>query len=323
MLSRVAETLYWMARYIERAENTARLLRVNAQLVLDTPKGVTPGWDALIGIVGVAEGFKECCKEPNERNVVRYLIGAIDNDGSILSALKTARENCRTVREILPRSAWEQINELYLYARDNVQQGANKKGRDHYLEQIIGGSQRINGLIGSVMYRDEAFHFLRIGRNLERADMTTRILDVRSTDLFDEEQIESLTLDALQWISVLKSMSGYQIYRRTVQPRVSRSPVLGFLLKDPHFPRSVMHCLYVVEESTGGLGNGEYVLQQLRKQVREVSKLDIDHLSQTALHEVIDDIQLGIMQVHEELARTYFLRQFDTSVTSQSQVRSA
>ena len=318
MLSRVAETLYWMARYIERAENTARLLRVNAQLVLDTPKGVTPGWDALIGIVGMEQAFDGCCKEPTERNVVRFLIGAIDNPGSILASLRAARENCRTVREILPRSAWEQVNELYLWAREHAQQGVNKRGRDEYLEEIIAGSQRINGLIGSVMYRDEAFHFLRIGRNLERADMTTRLIDVRSTDLFDEQQIESRTLDALQWISVLKSMSGYQIYRRTVQPRISRSPVLGFLLKDGHFPRSVMHCLLVVEESVGGLGRATGVLKKLRTVSRQVMKINTDSLSQHELHQIIDDMQLGIMQIHEELARGYFLCQHDSSMLSQA-----
>jgi len=315
MLSRVAETIYWLARYIERAENTARLLRVNAQLVLDTPRGVTPGWDALVGIVGMSSAFEECCQEPNERNVVKFLIGTIDNPGSILGSLQAARENARTVREILPRSAWEVINELHLYAKDNAQQGISKKGRDDYLEEIIGASQRLNGLFGSVMYRDEGFHFLRIGRNLERADMTTRILDVRSTDLFDEEQIESRTLDALQWISVLKSLSGYQIYRRTVQTRVSRSPVLGFLLKDMHFPRSVMHCLNVVEESVGGFGSGNLVMQKLRKVARGINRTNLDGLSQEDLHLELDDIQLGIMAVHDALANTYFLHQYDTSST--------
>jgi len=323
MLSRVAETIYWLARYIERAENTARLLRVNAQLVLDTPRGVAPGWDALIGIIGEEQAFAECCDEPNERNVVKYLIGGIDHPGSILGSLTAARENARTVREILPRTAWEVINELHLYARDNLQQGVSKKGRDDYLDEIIGGSQRLGGLFGSVMYRDEGFHFLRIGRNIERADMTTRILDVRSTDLFDEEQIESRTLDALQWISVLKSMSGYQTYRRTMQPRVSRSPALRFMLKDPHFPRSVIHCLYVAEESIGGFGSGDAVMRKLRSVARKITNLDTDNLSQEALHHALDDIQLGIMLVHNALEHTYFLHQYDTTAQMQTQTQTA
>lgn len=320
MLSRVAENIYWLARYIERAENTARILRVNAQLVLDTPRGVSPGWDALVGIVGLNVEFSECCHEPNERSVVKYLIGTIENPGSILGSLKAARENARTVREILPRSAWEALNELHLYAKENAQHGISKKGRDEYLDEIIAGSQRLNGLFSSVMYRDEAYHFMRIGRNLERADMTTRILDVRSTDLFDEEQIESRTLDALQWISVLKSLSGFQIYRRTAQTRVSRSAVLEFLLKDTQYPRSVLNCLNTVEESVGGLGASKVVIQRLRKLGREIVRLHTDKLAQDELHRVLDDLQLGVMEVHDALAKAYFLLQYENT---QSQMQSS
>lgn len=322
MLSRVAETIYWLARYIERAENTARLLRVNASLTLDTPKGVTPGWDTLVHIVGLNEEFDDCCKDASERNVVKFLIGGTGHAGSILSSLAMARENCRTVREIMPRSAWEVINELHIYARDNMQSGISKKGRDEYLDRIIDGSQQLVGLFGSVMYRDEAFHFMRIGRNLERADMTTRILDVRSTDLFDEDQNELLTLDALQWISVLKSLSGYQTYRRTCQVRVRRAPVLDFLLNDNLFPRSVAHCLISVEESVGGLGESGPMLRRLRAVARLLRQIDTEKLSQDALHQAIDEIQLGVMDVHQALTRIYFLKQYDTSQT-QSQSQSA
>jgi len=321
MLSRVAETIYWLGRYVERAENTARLLRVNAQLVMDTPRGVSPGWEPLIQIAGLQGSFADCCDEANERNVVRYLIGAGDVPGSILFSLGAARENARTVREILPRSAWESLNELYWYSRDHVQQGVSKKGRDAYLDEVIRGSQQLQGVFASVMYRDDAHRFLRIGRSLERADMTTRIIDVRSTDLFDEEQIETQTLDALQWISVLKSLSGYQAYRRVRETRVRRSEVLAFLLQDPAFPRSVAHCLNGVEESIGGVGNGQRVLRRLRTVIRKTGSLNVAKLSRQDLHQFLDDVQLGVMRVHEEVANTYFLLQYDTS-QSQSQVAS-
>lgn len=324
MLSRVAETIYWLARYVERAENMARLLRVNGQLVMDTPRGVNPGWEPLIDIIGLDESFSDCCKEANERNVVRYLIGSGDVPGSILYSLGVARENARTVREILPRAAWEALNELHWYAKDNVQNGVSKKGRDHYLEEIISGSQRLQGVFASVMYRDDAHRFLRIGRSLERADMTTRIIDVRSTDLFDEDQIESRTLDALQWISVLKSLSGYQSYRRVRETRVRRSEVLAFLLHDPAFPRSVAHCLNAVEEAVGGLNNGQRVLRKLRTVARKTRALEVEDLSRHDLHTFVDEVQRGVMRVHEELARTYFLLQYDTSQSqTQSQTQAA
>ncbi len=313
MLSRVAETIYWFARYVERAENTARLLQVNMQLLMDTPRGVSPGWECLVGIVGQHESFDALYKEANERNVVRYLIGSAENPGSILNSLTMARENGRTVREIMPRSVWESINELYLYAKEEVQQGINKRSRDEYLRHIIGGSQHLMGLVGGEMYRDEAYHFLCVGRDLERADMTTRIIDVRSTDLFDENQIESRTLDTLQWISVLKSLSSYQSYRRHAQIRVRRGDVLNFLLKDPYTPRSVNHCLISIEASMKDLGNHSPTLLQLRKVMQTALSTDTEQISQSALHQMIDHLQLGIMQTHDALASGYFLLQYETT----------
>ena len=201
MLSRVAENVYWMARYVERAENTARLVRVNANLLLDLPRGIAPGWEPLVTITGMDEEFHARYGEANERNVVKFLIGDGANINSILCSLRAARENCRTVREIVPRSGWEQINELYLYAKENMSAGLTKKGRHSYLARVISGSQTINGLLDSIIARDEAYQFLRIGRNLERADMTTRIIDVRSADLLPEETAESKAFDTIQWMS--------------------------------------------------------------------------------------------------------------------------
>ena len=307
MLSRVAENIYWLSRYVERAENTARLVRVNSHLVLDTPSGITPGWKPLVDITGLSDEFHSVEREANERNIVRFLIGDANNPGSILSSLIAARENCRTVRDVLPRSSWERLNELYLFARENVQAGLTKSGRDRFLDEIISGSQRITGLLGSVMYRDEAYFFSRIGRNLERADMTTRIIDVRSTDLFPEDLLESRSLDTLQWISVLRSMSGYQTYRRHVAIRVSRPAVLQFLFLNPHFPRSFLHCVEAVGESIARLDENSPVVRRINAQKRMLRRIDIGEMSQASLHEFIDDLQLGIMGVHQTLAQTYFL----------------
>lgn len=307
MLSRVAENLYWLARYVERAENTARLINVNTQLVLDTPKGITPGWEQLVNITGMVDIFTDCCADSDERNVVRFLIDHEVNSNSIVACLKQAKENGRTVREVLPRSAWELINELNIYTRDNARSGITKKGRDDYLNTIIEGSQRLGGLLGSVLYRDEGYHFVRIGRNLERSDMTTRILDVRSTDLFDDDLLETRTLDTLQWISVLKSMSGYQSYRRHVQVRVSRPAVLNYLLKNIQFPRSVIHCLDSVEESVASFVNTKKTLAKIRKTVKQTTSINTDKISQAELHKKIDGIQLGIEEVHTALAETYFM----------------
>ena len=307
MLSRVAENVYWMARYVERAENTARLVRVNANLLLDLPRGLTPGWEPLVAITGMNEDFQERHIEANERNVVRFLIGDATNVNSILSSLRAARENCRTVREIVPRSGWEQINELFLYAKENVNTGVTKRGRHAYLARIITGSQTINGLLSSIMARDEAYQFLRIGQNLERADMTTRIIDVRSTDLLPETPPEMMAVDTIQWMSVLNSLSAYQMYRRKVQVQVTRKAVLRFLFQNTLFPRSFLHSLNAVEESLGDLKNNQDSLKQIRELVRKALGVRVENLDQARLHHFIDDLQLGIIELHELIAQTYFL----------------
>jgi uncharacterized alpha-E superfamily protein len=307
MLSRVAENIYWLARYVERAENTARLVRVSSHLELDTPRGIAPGWLPLVEITGLHDPFFAVDREPNERNIVRFLIGDSNNPGSIISSLVQARENCRTVREVVPRSAWERINELYLFAKENTQSGLTKSGRDAYLEGIIAGSQGITGLLGSVMYRDAAWHFARVGRNLERSDMTTRIIDVRSTDLFEDDLIESQSLDTLQWISVLRSLSGYQAYRRHVAMRVSRPDVLTFLFHDSVFPRSVLHCINAVDESLGELEDTGLPLRRVHTMQRRLRRTKVGELSQESLHEFIDELQVDVMKVHAAIAEAYFL----------------
>ncbi len=307
MLSRVAENIYWLARYVERAENTARLIRVNTRLVLDTPKGIAPGWEPLVSITGMDSQFKEAYKDASERNVVKFLLEDDSHQSSIVGCLRAAKENFRTVREVLPRSGWELINELTLFAREQAKSGITKKGREDYLNDIIAGSQQVGGLLGSVLYRDEGYHFMRIGRNLERSDMTSRIIDVRSTDLFDDELLETRTLDALQWMSVLQSVSAYQSYRRHVQIRVQRGPVLDYLLKNMQFPRSTLHCLSAVEESVGTLANPKTTLTAIRKTARQIARIKTKDLPQQALHQAIDDIQLGIMHVHDHLAKNYFM----------------
>ena len=307
MLSRVAENIYWMARYVERAENTARLVRVNANLLLDLPRGVAPGWEPLVSIMGMDKEFHKRYTRATERNVVKFLIGDRSNHCSILSSLRAARENCRTVQDIVPRSGWEQINELHLYAGEHLHAGLTKSGRHDYLARIIAGSQTINGLLGSVVLRDEAYHFLRIGRNLERADMTTRIIDVRSTDLLPEETAESKTFDTIQWVSVLNSLSAYQAYRRKAQVQVKRDAALKFLFKDTLFPRAFMHCLYAAEESLGELKNHKDSLETLRRLIRKVSTTRVDKLHKEQLHTFIDQLQLGIIELHQVVEKTYFL----------------
>jgi len=304
MLSRVAENLYWIARYVERAENTARLISVTNNLMLDLPRGVKPGWQPLIEILGAEGSFD--ANDGDERAAIRFLIGDLANTGSILSSLGNARGNARTVRDFLPREAWEQINDLYLKTRLDLQRGLSQRHRYDYLRSIIIGAQSITGLLAGTMTHDNGYDFIRMGRNLERGDMTTRIIDVRSANLLPEQTTDLTPFENIQWMSVLKSMSAYQMYRRELQVRVRRADVLRFLFQHPHFPRAFYHCVGEVEQCLANLPRNDAPLRVVAHLKRIVTEASPESLSQDELHAFIDDLQLGMIDLNEQINQTYF-----------------
>ncbi|PLX63612.1 alpha-E domain-containing protein [Sedimenticola selenatireducens] len=305
MLSRVAENIYWMARYIERAENTARLIMVNTNLLLDLPKGLQPCWQPIIEILGTEEYFLQHYEEFNERSVLKFLIADPQSPSSILHSLRLARENARTIRDIIPREAWEQVNDLYLMAKGNATSGYSKKGRYDYLKHIVLGAQTITGLLAGTMLHDVGYDFLRMGRNLERAEMTTRIIDVRSANLLEEH--EGLTpFENIQWMSVLKSLTAYQMYRRNIQVRVRRKDVLKFLLKDKKFPRSFFHTLLEVKSCLQNLPRNEASIALLNEVGKKVLRADQAILQQDELHRFIDELQVGLAELNQSITQTYF-----------------
>jgi uncharacterized alpha-E superfamily protein len=308
MLSRVAENLYWLSRYIERAENTARLVNVNAFLLLDLPPGTAPGWEPLIAITGSQPRYQELYGSGcDERSAVRFLLGDPRNPSSILRCLEAAREACRTVRDILPREIWELLTQLSLYVRENLAAGLSKKGRHAYLREIIEGSELIAGKVISTMMRDESYHFLAIGRNIERADMTTRIIDVRSGSLLPSDTTELRPFEAIQWISVLKSMTAYQMYRRKMQVQVQRSEVLRFLFLDRQFPRSFLRTLDAIGESLAELDKQREIVAYLKGLIAKVETTPVEELRRDDLHAFVDTLQLRLIELHQQIAATYFL----------------
>jgi uncharacterized alpha-E superfamily protein len=305
MLSRVANRIYWMARYLERAENMARLVNVNAHLLLDLPLRVHLGWRPLVEILGSETLFEATHDEYDERSVVRFLIGDPQYPSSIISALASARENARTVRDIIPREAWEQINELYLNARKNLPSAYGQRKRYDYLNSLILGNQQITGLLAGTMSHDNGYAFLRLGRNLERADMTTRIIDVRSADLLPDEG-ELSPFENIQWMSVLKSLTAYQMYRREMRLQVRRPDVIAFLFKNLRFPRAIYHCISTVAGCLEDLPHNEAPLRQASHLQRMISDVRPETLDQQGLHSSIDDLQLGFAGVDALISESYF-----------------
>ncbi|PWV60137.1 alpha-E domain-containing protein [Plasticicumulans acidivorans] len=309
MLSRVAQNVYWLARYVERAEDTARLISVTTNLLLDLPRTArTTEWEPLIYITGSQESFFDRFSKADEFSVVSFLTGDLQNSGSILSALTYARENLRTTRDAMPREAWEELNEVYLFVRDNLANGVSPRGRDYFLKQIIRGCQRFNGFLEGTMSHTQARHFVLLGRYMERADMSTRILDVRSANLLPREG-ELTPYTNIQWMSVLRSMSAYQAYRQQVRSRVRGSDVLHFLLQDEHFPRTVAHALLSIADCLRGLPRAETAIGCVHRSLQAVHDADVDALAYANLHQFIDDLQIGLGQIHEAISATYFTYQ--------------
>lgn len=306
MLSRVAENIYWLARYVERAEDTARLMNVTTNLVLDLPKKLAVDWQALIDIAGHGELYKERYGAADERNVVRFMVGDMLNPGSVLRSLDNARENARTIRDIIPREAWEQINHLFLKCQTELPMGLSQRGRHDYLRWIILGTQTITGILAGAMYHDLGYAFLRLGRNLERADMTTRIIDVRTANLFVNQPAGLSAYDNIQWMGVLKSLTAYQMYRRAMQVRVRRPDVLRFLFKETVFPRSVCHALGEVEQCLRQLPRHAAPLRFTAEAQRLIEDTAPETLSQQELHVFIDSLQAQIVAIGDEITAAYF-----------------
>ncbi len=306
MLSRVAESIYWIGRYQERAENIARLINVNSNLILDLPKGLMPDCEPLITILGCEDLYHERHPEVTERRIVNFLISDEANTDSILSCLSYARENARTIREILPREGWEAINSMYNDAVENKTQSYARHGRSPYLEKIIFDLQHITGLLAGTMNHDIAYDFLNLGRKIERADMTTRIIDVRSENIIPDSAPELKPFEDMLWMSMLKTLSGYQMYRQSMQVRIHRNDVLNFLFSRTTFPRSVSFCVKSMKENLDSLPNNDICLSHINKLQKTLNASSRKTQNNNDLHLYIDKIQLQLANLHNGIQKTYF-----------------
>ncbi len=307
MLARLAENLYWHGRYLERAEDLARLINVTAHLNLDLPSGLSAGWEPLIRITGNAALFETLDHAANERNIVRFLLIGDNNPSSLQANLESARENLRSARDLAPREVWEQMNALYLKSTEQLSGNLGKRRRQDFLEELILDCQQMAGTLQGTMSHDHAYDFILIGRHLERADMITRILEVRGYDLLPETVEELGPFESIQWMSVLKSLTGYQMYRRHVRSRVSGSDVLRFLLRDGQFPRSVMFCLLALEDLIEGLpGDEDRSLRGVTRLQRLLNDTTVSTMRGRALADFMDQLQIELAELDRAIRHTWF-----------------
>src|SRR6266851_9150654 len=214
MLSRVADSIYWMSRYVERAENVARFIQVNLQLMLDAPAGEGQQWEPLVNTTGDLEAFTKRYGQATQQNVIHFLTFDVENSNSIISCVRGARENARTIREIISSDMWLQLNKFYLMVTAAAEYSSAQANPHEFFTEVKNASHLFNGVTTATMTQGEPWHFFRMGRMLERADKTSRILDVKYFLLLRSAQDVGTAFDDLQWAAVLRSASAFEMYRK-------------------------------------------------------------------------------------------------------------
>jgi len=311
MLSRVADSIYWLNRYVERAENIARFADVNFNLILDSPTGVAQQWEPLVRTTGDLPLFQKRYGEPTAENVIKFLSFDSEYPNSILSCLRAARENARSIREIISSEMWQQVNEFYMMVEHAARQQTMLQLPEFFAKVKMAG-HLFAGVTDATMTHNEGWHFGQIGRFMERADKTARILDVKYFILLPSVQYVGTALDEIQWMALLKSASAYEMYRKRKQHRIDPTYVAEFLILDREFPRSIQFCLLQAERSlheiTGTPANhwqnpAERALGRLRA---ELDYVTIEEVIKQGLHEFLDDLQQQINDVGKNMFEAFF-----------------
>jgi len=313
MLSRVADSIYWMSSYIERAENVARCVEVNVQLILDLPMASTEEqWQALVTTMGDLARFRRQADTASRVNVIRFLAFDTGNPNSILSCLTAARENARMIREVITSEMWEQLNTFYFMVCDAARDATTLDAPQDFLAQVRVCGQQFTGVTDATMSHGEAWRFCCLGRMLERADKTTRILDVKYFLLLPAVSDVGTPIDDIQWAAVLRSASALEMYRKR-HGRVAPERIVDFLLLDREFPRAVHYCLIDADESlhaisgtrSGTFSNAaEQRLGQLRS---DLAFTAVREVIGSGLHEYLDALQVRLNRLNGAIRETFFV----------------
>ncbi|MEM9186793.1 MAG: alpha-E domain-containing protein [Planctomycetota bacterium] len=327
MLSRVADSIYWMSRYIERAENVARFIDVNHNLTLGEDDDNGQQWAPLVYITGDQGLFKELFGTPKRDAVLRFLAFEPRNPNSILSCITAARENARSVRESITAPMWERINRFYWMVRDASSGDAALAEPNGFCDQVKLASHALVGHTYTTMSHGEAWHFSRIGRLLERADKTSRIVDVQYYHLLPTAADVGSPVDLVRWNALLKSTSALAMYRKT-HGRITPDSVADFLILGRDFPRAMRFCVMRVQESVSeitGSRPGTFTCRTEQLAGRLRSDMDYTAISDVireGLHEYIDRFQAQLNDVGEALHADFFTLTSEPETQRQTQPQS-
>lgn len=313
MLSRVAEAIYWMSRYLERAENIARFIDVNWHMSLDhRPNREFNQWAPLVKVTGDEEDFAERYDVASKENVIRFLTLDTEYSNSIISCLRAARENARTVREIIPVELWEQINTFH-HMVENIE-GTEENIFDNpydFCDQVKLRGMMLGGIANDTMNHGEEWHFFRLGRLLERADKTSRILDVKYFILLPDVNYVGTAYDDTQWAALLRTTDALNAYRQRFG-RISPEQVVEFLMLDRNFPRAILYCLLKAQQSLHSITESPLnsfhnpAEQTLGKLCGKFTYLSPESIMKRGLHEFTDHFQTDLNDVGGAIAETFF-----------------
>jgi uncharacterized alpha-E superfamily protein len=311
MLSRVAESIYWMARYIERAENTARYIDVSLNMSLDAPIAFSDQWQPLVSITGSLAAFETGYSVASRDNVIQFLTLDLENPSSILSCLRTARENARSIREVISTDTWEQVNRFYLMVSSPNAPRRIKENPGVFFADVRRYSQLIAGVANATTSHGEAWHFMQLGRLLERADNTSRLLDVKYFLLLPSVEEVGGAVDEMEWSIVLRSATALAMYRQRFG-EITPDNVVDFLLLNPEFPRSVFFCIEHAEASVHAItgtppGSFRNPVERLVGQLRsELAYAQVHDIISAGLHEFLDSFQSQLNRVGDAVTETFF-----------------
>ena len=314
MLSRTANSIYWMSRYLERAENYARFIDVNFNLSLELAPGLPEQWKPLVITTGGWPLYDKLYDVVSKSNVVDFLALHKDNPNSIRNCIIQARENARQIRPEITKEVWEQVNALYHYiTNEELVNDLMQNEPRTLLNEVKKGCQLLYGIYDATISRNEGWHFRIAGKYLERADKTSRVLDVKYHYLLPSTKSVGSTVDLIQWGALLKSVSAYDMYRKTFGT-IQTNDIVAFLLLDRQFARSVLHCLIAVQQALHDIsGNRAGYSNEAERRIGRLRSLleyrKIEDVINEGLHEFIDDVQLNINQISNAISETFFFNE--------------
>jgi uncharacterized alpha-E superfamily protein len=314
LLARFAENSFWIARYMERAENLARILDVNETFARDA-RG-SSDWLPILRLHCDEERYFERYREADAAGVVRFYIIDRNNENSIVCCVRGARENARSIRHLISLETWVQLNVFYNWVSSLNSRNLNLAQLSRLCAQIKEGCQLHSGIVTGTLYRDQVFSFYRLGTFIELCDQVTRLVDIKYHALLPHWRDVGSAIDVAQWNALLRSASAYHGYRRVYPQEMTPTTVAGFILLDPYFPRSITHCVRYIESNLHDLLEHD----ELRHVVFPTSNLD--HLKELAahsprevvgagLHEFLDEVQIALLALGRQISDTFFAAELD------------